>query len=100
MGECGKIAGQAGQKGKQIVIMDEEGRTEALAVYVNWGIPEFPRYIRKIIAVYPFKEIIVKGVRDGLYSGAYPTQCLCIYLFHLSCQSLLTIWFLSHLPFS
>jgi hypothetical protein len=30
-------------EGKQIVIVDEEGREEALAVYVNWGIPEIER---------------------------------------------------------
>jgi hypothetical protein len=48
-------------EGKQIVIVDEEGREEALAVYVNWRIPEIERHVRKVFAVH-------ETIRENVYS--------------------------------
>jgi hypothetical protein len=56
------------QEGKQIVVMDDQGCEEALSVYVNWGLPEISRYIRKVFAVHDYKSIMVNKVGEGLYT--------------------------------
>jgi hypothetical protein len=56
------------QEGKQIVIVDEEGHEEALAVYVNWETAEIARHIHKIFAVHECKEVVVRETKENVYA--------------------------------
>jgi hypothetical protein len=56
------------QEGKQIVIVDEEGHEEALAVYVNWGTAEIARYIHKVFAVHECKDVVVTETKENVYA--------------------------------
>jgi hypothetical protein len=56
------------QEGKQVVIVDEEGHEEALAVYVNWGAAEIARHIHKIFAVHECKEVVVRETKENIYA--------------------------------
>jgi hypothetical protein len=55
------------QEGKQVVIVDEEGHEEALAVYVNWGTAQIARYIHKIFAVHECKDVVVTEIKENTY---------------------------------
>jgi hypothetical protein len=48
----------------------QEGCEKAVAVFVNWGIPEITRHIRQIFAVYETKLVVVKEIRENVYSWA------------------------------
>jgi hypothetical protein len=56
------------QERKQVVIVDEEGHEEALAVYVNWGTAEIARHIHKIFAVHECKEVVVRETEENVYA--------------------------------
>jgi hypothetical protein len=78
---------QQRQEGKQIVIVDEEGHEEALAVYVNWGTPEIARYIHKIFTVHECKIVTVAETKENVYEwrvikkpGAPPAKEMAITL--------------------